>query len=241
MRICLAFCLFSLTAHADIPAVMPPTPAQFGWKGTVEGGYIHSESTANSGSQTVHGQVSITRTGPYWINIFNGEGLSVRNDLPGAANPERYLLAYRARHFFDQRDYFAFRNQWEKDLVSNHEYQTFSSLNLGRDIVKDAQEELKIELGAGERYTAGLHAADLSEAIGLASWDYSYIFNPDRQFNQKGGVEYGSADKVFRISTQFRQNMTKVIALTLNNDFKKVRGDTPTRESVMSIGLCYQL
>ena len=213
-----------------------------GWRGSIDGGYIHSSTSSSESTQTLYVNIAMTHTGAYWVNILSAEGLNVQgNTVNGNTEPERYLAAYKARHFFDIRDYFMYRAQWEKDLASNHEYQSFSSLGLGRSVLNSENESLKFEMGPGVRYTAGKLSHDQREAIGLFSWDYFYQFNIDSRFVQKANIEYGSSDKVTRVNTQLQQNITHVIALTLNHDYKHVNGDAPTRESIMSIGMSYQL
>lgn len=239
MRFALLFLgLAPLLAHADL---ISPTPAApLGWQGGVEGGFIQSRDTADGSSQTTSARVSLTHTGPYWINLFSAEAVSVSNSIPGTPHPERYLAAYRARHFWNSRDYFAFRNQWEKDRASGNRYQAFSSLNSGRSFAASEHEDIKLELGVGVRETARQGEQATSEVIGLCSWELGYDFNPDSRVAQKGGIEYGDLDRVLRLDTQFRQYVTRVVALTLNHDIKRVEGESRTDENVTSIGVSYQ-
>ncbi len=223
-------------------AIGPPPPAADppGWLGAVEGGFIHSRDSADGSSQTTSAKAALTHTGPYWINIFSGEAVSVSNNLPGAPHPERYLASYRARHFWDSRDYFAFRNQWEKDRFSGIRYQAFSSLNSGRKFAASEHADIKLELGVGVRETERLGADATSEIIGLCSWELAYDFNRDSRVSQKGGIEYGDLDRIFRLDTQFRQYVTRVVALTLNHDVKRVDGEGRSDENVTSFGVSYQ-
>jgi hypothetical protein len=45
---------------------------------------------------------------------------------------------------------------------------------------------------------------------------------------------------VTRVTTQLKQNITKVIALTVSHDYKHDNGDINKREGLMSVGLNYQ-
>lgn len=211
------------------------------WQGVIDAGFISSMGTSSGSKETFHGKVSVTHTGPFWTNIVSAEGVSVRDEVSQTDDPERYLATYKARHFYDEHDFFTFRGQWEKDQVSSYEYQVFSSLGLGRELLKSDAQNLKIEAGPGIRANQVRHGEDQNEGIGLFSWDYTCKVSPTSHLFQKASIESGASGTVTRINTQFRQSITQVLALTLTHDYKHENADHNTREGIFSVGLSYQL
>jgi putative salt-induced outer membrane protein len=210
------------------------------WQGNIDVGYISSMGTTSGSKDTFRGKISATHTGEYWVNILSAEGIGVRDDIPTTNDTERYLLNLKSRHFFAEYNFFTLRAQWEKDLLSASEYQLIASLGLGREIIKTEAHHLKIETGLGTRHNElHLHAPN-RETIGLLSWDYDWKINPNTKFIHKGTIESGDSNVVTRVTTQLRQNITKVIALTVSHDYKHDNGDINKREGLMSVGLNYQ-
>lgn len=210
------------------------------WQGMIDAGYISSMGSSTGSKDTFRGKTSLTRNGEYWTQIFAAEGLSVRDEIPATNDSEHYLASYKARHFFNERSFFTWRLQWEKDLVSASEYQAFSSLGLGYELIKTPVHHLKIETGPGMRHSELRLLPPKNEGIALLSWDYDWTISPASKFIHKGTVEAGNYDTITRINSQFKQNITKVIALTVNHDYKHDNGAINTREGVFSIGLNYQ-
>lgn len=210
------------------------------WRGNIDIGYLSSMGTTSGSKDTFRGKMSATHTGDYWTNIFSLEGIGVRDDIPTTNDSERYLANYKARHFFAEYNFFTLRLQWEKDLLSNSEYQYITSLGLGRELIKTDTHHLKIEAGIGIRHNELRFMAPNSETIGLFSWDYDWKINTNTKFIHKGTVESGDTNIVTRINNQFKQNISKVIALTVSHDYKHDNGDTNKREGLMSVGLNYQ-
>jgi putative salt-induced outer membrane protein len=210
------------------------------WHGNIDVGYISSMGTSSGSKDTFRGKVSATHTGEYWVNIFSAEGIGVRDDIPATHDTERYLLNFKSRHFFGEYNFFTLRAQWEKDLLSTSEYQLIASLGLGREIIKTEAHHLKIETGLGTRHNELYLLAPNRETIGLFSWDYDWKINLNTKFIHKGTIESGDSNVVTRVTTQLRQNITKVIALTVSHDYKHDNGDINQREGLMSVGLNYQ-
>lgn len=229
-----------LTMAAAVGRADTGTPPRV-WQGVIDAGYISSMGTSSGSKETFHGKVAVTHNGPYWINIMSAEGVSVRDEISQTDDPERYLASYKARHFYDEHNFFTFRAQWEKDQVSLYEYQVFSSLGLGRELLKSDAQNLKIEAGPVVRVNQVRHGEDQNEGIGLFSWDYTCQVSPSSRLFQKASIESGASGTVTRINTQFRQSITQVLALTLTHDYKHENADNNTREGIFSIGLSYQL
>lgn len=235
IRSFLVLALFAQLASAD-----EKVPAPKIWQGMIDAGYISSMGSKSGSKDTFRGKTSVTRNGSYWVQIVSAEGLGVRDDIPATNDSERYLAAYKARHFFGERNFFTWRLQWEKDALSASDYQAFTSLGLGRDLIKTPEHHLKIEAGPGIRHSELRHLPSKDEGIALFSWDYDWAITSEARFIHKGTVEAGSYDTITRVSNQLKENITKVIALTVSHDYKHVDGDANTREGVFSIGLNYQ-
>ncbi|MDO9180461.1 MAG: DUF481 domain-containing protein [Agitococcus sp.] len=210
------------------------------WRGNIDVGYLSSMGTTSGSKDTFRGKITATQTGNYWTHIFSLEGIGVRDEIPTTNDSERYLASYKALHFFAKRNFFTLRAQWEKDLLSTSEYQIITSLGLGRELLKTNNHHLKIETGIGNRHNELRLLAANSETIGLFSWDYDWKINTNTKFIHKGTIESGDSNVVTRINNQFKQNITKVIALAVSHDYKHDNGAVNTREGLMSVGLNYQ-
>lgn len=210
------------------------------WKGNIDVGYISSMGSTSGSKETFRGKTSASYNGTYWVQTVSAEGISVRDEVPATNDTERYLASYKARHFFGERNFFTLRTQWEKDLLSSSEYQAFISLGLGKEIIKTEKHFFKVEAGPGARHSEKRFAPAKDEAIALLSLDYDWKITPNTKFLHKSTVEAGKDNTISRMQNQLKQNITKVIALTINHDYKHDDGDKNTREGVFSLGLNYQ-
>jgi putative salt-induced outer membrane protein len=223
----------ALTAHADTPPAKRLT-------GSAEIGYISSMGSTGGSKQTFRGKIALTHTGDYWINILSAEGISVRDEVPSTNDTERYLLNYKARHYWNARDFFTFRAQWEKDLLSANDSQSFVSLGIGREILKNDRHFLKVEFGPGVRHTEPRIGTTTDNAMGLLSWDYDWKISESSRYIHKGTLESSEQSTITRVNNQFRQNITKVVAMTVSHDYRHEDGPKNTRNGVFSLGLNYQ-
>lgn len=210
------------------------------WSGNIDLGYIASMGSTSGSKDTFRGKTLINYKGDYWTQSLSAEGISVRDEVPATNDPERYLAAYKARHFFGEGNFFTLRAQWEKDLLSSSEYQAFISLGLGKELIKTEQHFLKVETGPGLRHSEKRQAAAKDDAIALLSLDYEWKINQNTKLTHKSTVEAGEDNTISRVQHQLKQNITKVIALTVNHDYKHDNGATNTREGIFSLGLNYQ-
>ncbi|HEX5361131.1 MAG TPA: DUF481 domain-containing protein [Fluviicoccus sp.] len=231
-RLSLLFMLFPFAGHAEETAVK--------LSGMVDIGYISSMGTTGGSKDTFRGKLAMTRTGEYWINILSAEGISVRDEVPATNDTERYLMNYKARHYWNDREFFTFRGQWEKDLLATSEYQAFVSLGVGREIIKTDRHFFKVELGPGVRHTEWLTAPTENNGMGLLSWDYDWKISEVSRFIHKGTVEAAETSTITRINNQFKQNITKVVAMTVTHDYRYEHGNQNKREGIFTFGINYQ-
>lgn len=210
------------------------------WYGTVDTGYISSTSSKSSSKETFRGKASLNYKGSFWVQTVTIEGISVRDEALSSDDTERYLASYKARHFFGERNFFTLRTQWEKDLLSASEYQAFVSLGLGKELIKTQNHFLKIEAGPGIRHNERRLLTPKDDPIALLSLDYDWKITPNTRFVHKSTIEAGEDSVITRMQHQLKQNITKVVALTVNHDYKHDNGDINTREGVFSLGLNYQ-
>jgi len=233
MRYCIIVLLLSINSlsHADTTET---------WSGNIDLGYIASMGSTSGSKDTFRGKTVVNHKGDYWTQTLNAEGISVRDEVTSTNDPERYLAAYKARHFFGNNNFFTLRMQWEKDLLSSSEYQAFVSLGLGKELIKTDQHFLKVEAGPGVRHSERRNSPPNDDAIALLSIDYEWKINQNTKFIHKSTVEAGEDNTITRAQHQLKQNITKVIALTINHDYKHDDGPTNTREGIFSLGLNYQ-
>jgi putative salt-induced outer membrane protein len=78
------------------------------------------------------------------------------------------------------------------------------------------------------------------DPIALLSLDYDWKISANTKFSHKSTIEAGSDSVITRMQNQLKQNITKVVALTVNHDYKNDNGAINTREGVFSLGLSYQ-
>lgn len=208
--------------------------------GQAEVGYISSMGSLAGSKDTFRGKLALTHSGDYWIQIFSAEGVSVRDEIPATNDTERYLLNYKARHYWNARDFFTFRGQWEKDLLTANDYQAFVSLGLGRELLKTDRHFVKVEFGPGVRHTQALNGSSTDNAMGLFSWDYDGKLTDSARFVHKGTVEAGEDSVITRVHNQLRQDITKVVALTVSHDYRHEDSLLNKREGIFSFGLNYK-
>lgn len=218
----------------------PATEVSKPWSGTIDLGLNSSMGTSTGSKNSFHGKVNASYAGSYWTQTLTGEGLGVHDETPGSRNSERYLASYKARHYFKEHDFFTWRQQWEKDLLSKYEYQAFVSLGLGMEVFKTDTHFLKIEAGPGLRHSEGRQAPDHNNSMGLYSWDYDWKIRPDTELSQKGSYETGQEGRIFRVNTLLRENISRVLSLRLSHDYKQESGNSHTRAGVVSFGMGYQ-
>jgi putative salt-induced outer membrane protein len=210
------------------------------WYGSIDAGYIASMGTTSGSKDTFRGKTSLNHKGLFWTQTISAEGISVQDDVASTADTERYLASYKARHFFGERNFFTLRAQWEKDVLSASEYQAFVSLGLGKEVIKTQNHFFKVEAGPGLRHNERRLATPKDDPIALLSLDYDWKISANTKFSHKSTVEAGEDSVITRVQHQLKQNITKVVALTVNHDYKNDNGAINTREGVFSLGLNYQ-
>jgi len=236
------FYLIIILSHLGLSTVVyaQNNKATDTWYGHIDVGYIASMGSTSGSKETFRGKSALNYKGAYWTQTLTVEGVSVRDEIPAANDTERYLSSYKARHFFGDANFFTLRAQWEKDLLSSSEYQAFVSLGLGKELIKTDKHYLKIETGPGVRHSELRFAPPKDNAIALLSFDYDWKISDNTKFIHKSTVEAGEDNTITRLQHQLKQNITKVVALTINHDYKHDNGPKNTREGVLSIGLNYQ-
>lgn len=238
MRFCLVMLLTQIGLSSVVYAQNEQTTNR--WYGQIDVGYIASMGSTSGSKETFRGKSALNYQGSYWIQTLSVEGISVRDEIPATNDTERYLSSYKARHFFGDANFFTLRAQWEKDLLSSSEYQAFVSLGLGKELIKTDKHFFKIETGPGVRHSELRFAPAKDDAIALLSLDYEWKISDNTKFIHKSTVEAGEDNTISRLQHQLKQNITKVIALSINHDYKHDNGLKNTREGVLSIGLNYQ-
>ena len=127
-----------------------------------------------------------------------------------------------------------------QDDVAASEYQAFVSLGLGKEVIKTQNHFFKVEAGPGLRHNERRLATPKDDPIALLSLDYDWKISANTKFSHKSTVEAGEDSVITRVQHQLKQNITKVVALTVNHDYKNDNGAINTREGVFSLGLNYQ-
>lgn len=227
--LCGAF-LLTAAAHADEPAAP-------GWSGRSDLGFFtQSGSTTSNSSLSFNG--SLDRSGELWIWENQAKALSTR-DRRADTGAEYYLLRSKQRRALDADDHVYVQEQFERDSNSAFARQIALTTGLGHTFLKDARQQLVLELGVGARHdTTSAH--DREQAlIGTAGGDYRYKLNADTDLRQRLTAEAGSDGTILRAGSELHLRLHEALGLTLGYDVRRQSGTTSSRLDVLTINLSY--
>ncbi|MFT3790264.1 MAG: DUF481 domain-containing protein [Rudaea sp.] len=173
-------CALALALPVAVYAADPaPTPADGQWHGSGEAGL--ALASGNAKSQNVNAKLTLKKEDDLWKYDFfleaqrnkaNVTTATVGYDASG--NPvvqnttqynltaNRYDAGASAGYKFDDRSYIVGALRYEHDAFSPYQYQYTASIGYGYQVLKNASDELSLEIGPGYKVQQPKGAYDYS-------------------------------------------------------------------------------
>ncbi|MGH8494443.1 MAG: DUF481 domain-containing protein [Moraxellaceae bacterium] len=200
------------------------------------------KTTGSSNKETIKGLLDMQYKVRAWTHLFHAEGFNEADNDSNQHTIERYLSYEKSSWNFTDRDYLFIKPQWEKDLQSAYDYQTFLALGFGRNIIKSEAMLLNADLGAGVRRSRlSINGEVEDEGLGNFALKYEWKFSKNARFNEDLSVETGRSGTVARTRTALTADITDVLGLTLAYETKTDSGESEVEDSLTTFGLTYRL
>lgn len=196
----------------------------------------------NTKKENLSALVLYQRQAGVWGHEIRAEAIS-SNDNTSSDNTEQYYLSGKGLRRTSDSVYQFVKVSGEKDLGSAYDYQLTAVAGLGMDVIKDKQQHLSVEVGAGGRHSKERYAPrdTTNELIGSVAGFYEYQVNPSVRFNQDLSYEFGQETKTLRSRTALSADLTKNLAGVASYNIKDLRSDAgDSRTSLMSLGVRYK-
>ncbi|WP_410210763.1 YdiY family protein [Aquirhabdus sp.] len=194
----------------------------------------------SSNKQSIAGHVTFKRMQGDWGQEFKAEAIG-SSDNQSTDNIERYLASGKLMH--SEGSYYEFgKLQWEKDLSSAFDYQTYLTGGIGSELYRDDVQFLTGEIGAGVRYSVERQPPkdDKTEAIGTLAAHYERTLTKTVNFAQDLGYDYGASSNTFRSRSALSMMMTDKLSGLLSFDYKKISSNEgDSNSSLTAFGLKY--
>ena len=201
-----------------------------------------SEGSSSTTKENLAANILFQRQQGIWGQELRAEAVST-NDDSSDDNVERYLVSGKLLHRSSPTVYQFGKLTAEKDLSSAFDYQITATVGLGKDVIKDDQQSLAVEVGAGYRYSKERYEPrdDIGEAIATVAAFYQYQINPMVRFNQDLSYEAGKDTQTLRSRTALSADLTQSFAATASYNVKDLRSDSgDSRDTLVSLGLRYK-
>ncbi len=234
-----------LAAFAD-----PPPPPPQGWSGSGEAGL--SIASGNTKSQNLNAKLNIKFNDDQWTDDFYLTALRNKANTPAGygLTANRYEGGASLGYKFDERSYIVGAARYEHDEFSSYDYQYIVSIGYGYQILKNASDELAVEVGPGYKVAQPasyilLPVDPLSPPVKVTpnsennlvargKLAYKHNFSDTVSFVDTFVVEAGSGNKFFQNDAGLAVKMNSKLALKVgyqirhNSDvepgFKKTDG-----------------
>lgn len=213
-----------LAAFAD-----SPPPSSTGWSGSGEVGL--SIASGNTKSQNLNAKLDVKFNDDQWTDDFYMTAL--RNKANTTAgydlSANRYEAGASLGYKLDERSYVVGAGRYEHDEFSPYSYQYVVSLGYGYQVLKNASDELAMEVGPGYRVLqpASYYLTPVdplsppgkvtpdsqSNAVARGKLDYKHNFSDAVAFVDTFLVEAGSGDKFFQNDAGLAVKMNSKLAL----------------------------
>lgn len=206
-----------------------PPPPPMGWSGSGEAGL--SISSGNTKSQNLNAKLDIKFNDDQWKDDFYL--LALRNKANTVAGYDltanRYEAGASLGFKLDDRSYIVGAARYEHDTFSPYDYQYILSIGYGYQILKNASDELAVEIGPGYKvvqpasYTltpvdplsppVKVTPDSDSNLVARAKLDYKHNFSDTVAFVDTFVVEAGSGNKFFQNDAGLAVKMSDKLAL----------------------------
>jgi putative salt-induced outer membrane protein len=238
MRSLLPIALFSIFTSSI--AIADDTTRHF----TAEADAAYLKSTGSSNKETLKARLDSQYKAGAWTYELKTEGLNETDNDANMRTRERYLAMEKTSWSFTDRDYLFLKPQWEKDLQSGYEYQTFLAAGYGRKFIKSENINLSMDFGAGTRHSkedTHLGGKSDDEAMSNVALKFEWKFLPNARFNEDASAETAKDSSVYRTRSAITVNMTNVLGFSLIYETKRDTGPANTDDTLTTVGLSYRL
>jgi putative salt-induced outer membrane protein len=213
----------SAAAFADDPPA--PPPPQDTWIGRGQVGFL--ESKGNSNSESVNGNVDMSRFDGPWKNDIYLAALYGKNN--GIVSAERYEARQQTNYNFAPQ-MFAFGGlRYEHDLFDGFRYQASAGGGLGYKFLDGKDTALSAQIGAGFRQirpetlitasdgevTQRIPLETIRSGIGTAEVDFMHKFSATTILTDKYYMEAGAGNTMLQNNLQLAVKMTTKLALSI--------------------------
>lgn len=163
------------------------------WAGEVTLNY--SQSSGNTQASSFAGKSKAVRDGQSWRNTFKIEGdneTGEDDDGEQVRTAEKYFGSARADYKVTTESFLFGLLEHTDDRFSGYDHETAVSFGYGRQLVKNAQHDLKADIGPGYRYSK-LEDSDDVEEEGMVRVGAQYIWtiNENASFDEDFSSEIG--------------------------------------------------
>ena len=214
----------------DVSAATPPMPPpQHQWIGKGQFGFLQSKG--NSDSESINGNIDMTRYDAAWKNEFYVGGLYGKSSNIVAA--ERTEARAQSDYNFTST-LFAFAGlRYEHDLFDGFQYQGSVTGGIGYKFLDGADDKLTAQVGTGYRrlrpetlmkaasgeVTSRTPEAATGEAIGTVTVDYTHKFNASTALTNTFVMESGASNTLLHDQVALTVKMSNRLALSVGYGF----------------------
>ena len=242
-----------LAALAD-----PPPPSPVGWSGSGEAGL--SIASGNTRAQNLNAKLDLKFNDDQWTDDFYL--LALRNKADTGAGYDltanRYEAGASLGFKLDERSYIVGAARYEHDTFSPYDYQYILSIGYGYQILKNASDELAVEVGPGYKvdqpatvYTQnpspppvliGTKPDSESNLVARGKLDYKHNFSDTVAFVDTFVVEAGSGNKFMQNDAGIAVKMSSKLGLKVGYQVRhnsRVEGSFKKTDGLFTTNLVY--
>ena len=247
------FLTLPLAALAD-----PPPPPPQGWSGSGEAGL--SVASGNTKAQNLNAKLDLKFNDDQWTDDFYLTALRNKANTSGGYDltANRYEAGASLGYKFDERSYIVGAARYEHDEFSPYRYQYAVSIGYGYQILKNAIDELAMEIGPGYKvvqaasYTltpvdplsppVKVTPDSESNAVARGKIAYKHNFSDTVAFVDTFVVEAGSGDKFMQNDAGLAVKMSSKLALKVGYQVRhnsQVEAGFKKTDQLMTTNLVY--
>jgi len=213
------------------------------WKSSIELGFVHT--SGNTETQNTSFKADVTYEIDKWRHNGHAEAYGAESeDAVGnsVVSAERYELSGKSDYKYNEFDYAFVLAKFEKDRFSGFEYEHVVSLGYGRKLIKQANMELDMEIGPGERFFKKDNGVAEEEALLRLSANYWWAITDNSKFTQLLESNIGEDVTASKSVTGIKANINSALALKFTYTVKyknKVPAGIRHKDSEAAMTLVY--
>lgn len=203
----------------------PPPPPMGVWIGKGQFGFL--DSHGNSDSQSINGNIDMSRYDGAWKNEVYLGGFYGKNS--GIVSADRWEARSQSNYNLSSALFLFGGLRYEHDLFDGFQYQASVSTGVGYKMIDTDDTKLTAQIGAGYRrlrpeeitkdasgeVTSRVPQEATGNAIGTAGVDFLHKFNSSTTFTNKFLAEVGSTDTLLHDDIALTVKMSTKLALSV--------------------------